>query len=105
MKQAINQVLPVEFGDTLSLDDVKRIEFLFKQRTVTRSVLYPSSECERSENVIRIGWTPEQAAAFAPDYDVELDTRITLTGTDIQPETPIVRFKINRSLFKAGDDA
>ncbi len=105
MKQAINQYLPVEFGG-VSLDDVAKIEFLFRQQSAARTVLYPSDEAVRLENssVIQVMWTPEQTAQFSSAYEVELDTRITLNGTAVNPETPIVRFKINRSLFKAGED-
>lgn len=104
MKQAINQYLPVEFGD-ISLNDVKKIEFLFKQKTIVRTVIYPSNEAIRLDdtNIVQIVWSPEQTAIFSIDYNIELDTRVTLNDTDINPETPIVTFKINRSLFKVGD--
>ncbi len=103
MKQAINQQLRVDFD--FDLDDASKIEFMFRQRNVTREVEYPSDEAKRApgENAVLVEWDPEETARFQPNMDVEMDTRITLTGSEYNPETDLTTFRIGRSLFKAGE--
>ncbi len=106
MKQGIHQRMRVEF-DTV-LDNVQRIEFRFQQGTARRDVLYPSAQAERVEgqNAVDIDWMAEDTAAFRAGALVMLDTRITMVGSRVNPETGIVSFYIADTLFdkEAGTD-
>ena len=99
MKQGIHQRMRVEF-DT-ALDNVQSVEFRFQQGSVRRDVLYPSAQAERVEgqNAVDIDWTAEDTAAFRAGTPVMLDTRITMVGSRINPETGIASFFIANTLF------
>lgn len=106
MKQGIHQVMRVQFDGT-ELDLVSKIEFRFRQqfRTGTdpvRDVVYPGEDTARVEgqNAIDIDWTATDTAAFNCCAPVMLDTRITVNGSTIQPETAIVNFSIHDTLFE-----
>ena len=68
MKQGTQFVLPVEIG--MDLDDVSRIEFVFKQKSckgfpAIKSNVWPD-DCTRQEgqNIILIPWTREETYKF-----------------------------------------
>ena len=106
MKQGIHQRMRVEFD--VALDNVQRVEFRFQQGATRRDVLYPSAQAERVEgqNAVDIDWTAEDTAAFRAGTLVMLDTRITMAGSHVNPETGIVSFYIADTLFdkEAGTD-
>lgn len=99
MKQGIHQRMRVEFD--VDLDNVQRIEFRFQQGMARRDVLYPSAQAERVEgrNAVDVDWTAEDTAAFRAGTLVMLDTRITMVGSRINPETGIASFYIADTLF------
>lgn len=99
MKQGIHQRMRVEFD--VALDNVQRVEFRFQQGATRRDVLYPSAQAERVEgqNSVDIDWTAEDTAAFRAGTLVMLDTRITMVGSRINPETGIASFYIADTLF------
>lgn len=99
MKQGIHQRMRVEFD--VALDNVQRVEFRFQQGATRRDVLYPSAQAERVEgqNAVDIDWTAENTAAFRAGTLVMLDTRITMAGSRINPETGIASFYIENTLF------
>ena len=100
MKQGIHQRMRVEFD--VAMDNVQRVEFRFQQGTVRRDVLYPSTQAERVEgqNAVDIDWTAEDTAAFRAGTLIMLDTRITMAGSRINPETSIASFCIADTLFE-----
>ena len=68
MKQGTQFALPVEIG--MDLDDVSRIEFVFKQKNYNgfpaiKSNVWPD-DCTRQEgqNIILIPWTREETYKF-----------------------------------------
>ena len=68
MKQGTQFALPVEIG--MSLDEVSRIEFVFKQKSckgfpAIKSNVWPD-DCTRQEgqNIILIPWTREETYKF-----------------------------------------
>ena len=99
MKQGIHQRMRVEFD--VALDNVQRVEFRFQQGATRRDVLYPSAQAERVEgqNAVDVDWTAEDTAAFRAGTLVMLDTRITMAGSRVNPETGIVSFYIADTLF------
>lgn len=107
MKQGTHFILPVEID--MDLDAVERIEFIFKQEKRINSDavkvnVYPDN-CTRQENknVILIPWTQDETFKFASGRMLYMDTRITLRGSDNQPETEILAIKMNPTLFQEGD--
>lgn len=99
MKQGIHQRMRVEFD--VAMDNVQCIEFRFQQGATRRDVLYPSAQAERVEgqNAVDIDWNAEDTAAFHAGTLVMLDTRITMVGSRINPETGIASFYISDTLF------
>lgn len=97
MKQGTNFILPVEID--IDLDKVEQIEFVFKQKSVEHTFTYPSDIAVREGNTINLIWTQADTYKFIADK-VEMDTRITLINSPYNPETPIVVFHMDRTLFK-----
>lgn len=101
MKQGTNAEMPVQFTG-LDLDDVMTIYFLFQQGTTTRRVVYPSAEAYRvsgSSDTVMVRWSEENTWQFVRQQDIQMDTKVYLTGTSLNPYTPIVSFRIGRTLF------
>lgn len=75
--------------------------FAFSRGATRRDVLYPSAQAERVEgqNAVDIDWNEEDTAAFHAGTLVMLDTRITMVGSRINPETGIASFYISDTLF------
>lgn len=103
MKQLTHNLLKMNFQG-VDLNDVSKIEFAFAQdvgKKPLKTDIYPSETAMRvSGNVIGIAWTKEETSLFLPGKHFYLDTRITMSGTAYQPETPIVRLKMNPTLFE-----
>lgn len=107
MKQGNNFSLPVQIG--MDLDLVERIEFVFRQRDVTKSFRYPSDEAyicpELSDrNVIDIVWNEEDTWMFDTRKPMYLDTRIYLIDSDENPETLPVELTMHNTCFKKRGD-
>lgn len=96
MKRGINSVLPVMVG--CDLDTIDRIEFLFVQEDYKLMFSYPSERAVREADKINLLWTQEETLAFS-EGAVKLDTHIHLIGSTTNPETKIVTFKMNPTLF------
>lgn len=109
MKQGTQFALPVEIG--MSLDEVSRIEFVFKQKSckgfpATKANVWPD-DCTRQEgrNIILIPWTRAETYKFMGDEKLYMDTRITLRDSTDQPQTEILTLKMSPTLFKEVDGA
>lgn len=107
MKQGTQFVLPVEIG--MDLDDVSRIEFVFKQKSckgfpAIKSNVWPD-DCTRQEgqNIILIPWTREETYKFLGGEALYMDTRITLRDSTDQPQTEILTLKMSPTLFQEVD--
>lgn len=99
MKRGINSIMPVDFD--IDLDSVERIEFIFSQNSAVKEFTYPSATAYRTEgeNTVNLVWTQDDTFAFKA-AKFAMDTRITLTGSDQQPETPIVIMEMLPTLFR-----
>ena len=94
MKQGTQFALPVEIG--MSLDEVSRIEFVFKQKSckgfpAIKSNVWPD-DCTRQEgqNIILIPWTRAETYKFMGGETLYMDTRITLRDSTDQPEPDLI---------------
>ena len=109
MEQGTQFVLPVEIG--LDLDDVSRIEFVFKQKSfrsfpTIKSNVWPD-DCTRQEgqNIILIPWTRKETYRFLGGETLYMDTRITLRDSTDQPQPEILALKMSPTLFQEVDGA
>ena len=109
MKQGTQFVLPVEIG--MSLDEISRIEFVFKQKNYNgfpaiKSNVWPD-DCTRQEgqNIILIPWTRAETYKFMGGETLYMDTRITLRDSADQPQTEILALKMSPTLFQEVDGA
>ena len=105
MKQLTHNLLKMNFHG-IDLDNVEKIEFAFAQNigdAPLKTAVFPSETAVSvTDGVIGIVWTKEETALFEPDKKFYADTRITMKDTEYQPETPIVRLKMNPTLFEQG---
>lgn len=101
MKQKLNQILPVEFG--IDLSTVSKIDFIFNQSNRTKwSCSYPSEEAflsTESENTVSVVFSPETTSYFHPETPIMMDTKITLKSSEYNPQTEIVTFVMDKTLF------
>lgn len=105
MKQLTHNLLKMNFHGIV-FDDVEKIEFAFAQNigdSPLKTAVFPSETAVIiSDSMIGIVWTQEETALFEPNKQFYADTRITMKETEYQPETPIVRLKMNPTLFEQG---
>ena len=112
IKQGTNMAMPVQFSG-LSLDDVSSIDFYFKQGSTTWEISYPSDYASRrdgEDDIVDIIWKESDTWRFEKQHDILMDTRVTLMDSWQNPYTPIVTFRIGRTLFPQteetdGDDS
>lgn len=100
MKQGLYGPMPIEVE--IDHNSVKKIEFKFEQGCAERLFVYPSDEVsyDADRNCYDLVWQKADTYLFHPTVDIKLDTRITLNGTDYQPEAINIRFKMAPTLFK-----
>ena len=105
MKQLTHNLLKMNFHGII-LDDVQKIEFAFAQNigdTPLKTAVFPSGTAVvLSEDTLGIVWTQEETALFEPNKTFYADTRITMKNSVYQPETPIIKLKMNATLFEQG---
>lgn len=97
MKRGINFTLPICIG--YPMDEIEKVEFLFRQNERVLEMAYPSDKADMVDGCINLHWTQEDTYTFVPGT-VKMDTRITLIGTDDQPETPIISLYLKPTLFE-----
>ena len=103
LKQGINMLMPVEFED-LDLDTVESITFVLKQWDTIWEITYPSEIASRrsdSTNIVDIVWLESDTWRFKKEQDIYMDTKITLLDSWQNPKTPIVAFRMDKTLFPA----
>lgn len=92
--------------DGIDLADVSKIEFAFSQNkgsTPLKVTEYPGSGTVKvGDGMVGVIWTPEETMLFEADKSFYADTRITMSDTEYQPQTPIVRIVMNATLFERG---
>lgn len=101
LKQGINMLMPVEF-EGLDLDTVESIDFILKQWNTTWEFSYPSEIASRrsgSTNIVDIVWRESDTWRFKKEQDIHMDTKITLVDSWQNPKTPIVEFRMDKTLF------
>ena len=107
MKQGTQFALPVEIG--MSLDEVSRIEFVFKQKSckgfpAIKSNVWPDGYTRQAgQHLILIPWTRAETYKFMGGEMLYMDTRITLRDSTDQPQTEILALKMSPTLFQEAD--
>lgn len=106
MKQLTHNLLKMNFQG-ISLEDVSKIEFAFSQeigKPPLKTAVYPADSCtmKLSDNQVGVVWTQEETALFKSDMYFYADTRITMADTEFQPQTPIVKLRMEETLFEKG---
>lgn len=98
MKVLTMAILPVSID--IDMRTVKEVKFVFCQGKHRLMFDYPSDRAVLNEDTqnIELTWTLEDTAMFNSGR-VEMDTFIRLKDSDINPETEIVSFPMNRTLF------
>lgn len=106
--------LPVTFED-VNFAYIRAIEFMFKQNETGDPVktAYWSRDGESrdaeavagEDNMILVSFSREDSYLFTQNEMFFIDTRIYYDGTDENPYTPIVRVRMNNTLFQSGEEA
>ena len=122
LERIINFCMDIDF-DGIDLDEVKSMEFLFvqepgcviaqkKTQPVTLAFSYPSDTAIRmtgvdeetgeeiETNSVELIWTAEQTYMFKSGAAISMDTRIHMKDLTTNPETPVLRFVMDPTLFK-----
>ena len=110
IKQGTTFHLSVEFtgGTDFSLDDVSKIEFVFKIRRskdaeAIKTAEYPTN-CQRvgETNIILVPFTEEETYNFPEGQAFYMDTRIYMTESTDNLPTNIVELIMGDTLFNNG---
>ena len=103
MKQLTKNLLKMNFQG-IDLTTVSKIEFAFSQeigQAPLKVAEYPGANTELvTDNMIGVIWTPEETALFKAGKPFYADTRITLSDSVYQPETPVLKLMMNPTLFE-----
>lgn len=103
MKQLTNNLLKMNFRG-ISLADVSKIEFAFSQNigdAPLKTATYPGDNVVQiSDTMLGVVWSVADTQLFEADKAFYADTRITLMDSSYQPATPIVKLKMNPTLFE-----
>lgn len=88
----------------IDVADVERVEFAFSQNmssTPLKLAEFPGNNTvDLGNNTIGVIWTPEETMRFEGGKPFYADTRITMNNSDYQPQTPIVKLKMEPTLFE-----
>lgn len=103
MKQLTKNLLKINFKG-IDLTDVSKIEFAFSQNigdSPLKVETYPGDNViSVSDNSLGVVWTTADTALFKAGQHFYADTRITMSGSEYQPETPILKLRMNPTLFE-----
>ena len=112
IKAGTNLSLPLEIVDK-KFALIESIEFLFQQTEngETHKTAYWSRNGESRDavliegtQIIAVRFSREETYLFQQDETFFIDTRIHYAGTDENPYTPILRLRMNMTLFSAGEE-
>ncbi len=106
MKQLTKNLLKMNFQG-IDLTTVSKIEFAFSQEigeTPLKTAIYPddSTVVKLTDTQIGVEWTQAETALFEAGKHFYADTRITMADTEYQPSTPILKLKMEETLFGNG---
>lgn len=103
MKQGTNSVLKVNIN--YSFDSIEKIQFLFKQNNTKLMFTYPSTTAIRveDENAVNLIWSAENTFLFDSKKAIQMDTLISITDAESNPETSIATFYMSPTLFEKED--
>lgn len=105
-------VLPVTIVDS-HFEDIESVEFIFTQsengETIKSALWSKNGECRDAERVagenkILVLFTREDSYLFRQNDMFFLDTRIHYTDAMTNPYTQIRRIRMNKTLFKSGEE-
>lgn len=103
MKQLTRNQLAVCLNG-IDIADVAKVEFAFSQNrhsTPLKLAEFPGEgTMDLGDNTIGVVWTPEETMLFEAGKAFYADTRITLHDSEFQPDTPIVKLKMDPTLFE-----
>lgn len=103
MKQLTRNLLKMNFTG-IDWSKVSKIEFAFSQNigeTPLKTAIYPNSGAVQvAENLVGVEWAAQETSLFEAGKPFYADTRITLSDSPYQPETLIVKLKMNPTLFE-----
>lgn len=109
MKQGIRSTLAVKINN-LSAKSVERIEFLFKASNdqasePLKTSVYPGDVTlsRTDNNTFLVPFLPEETYRFQAGKTFYMDTKVYLKGMQDNPETPIMRIIMNKTLFGEGE--
>lgn len=90
----------------IDVAEISKIEFAFSQNinsTPLKLVQFPGEgTVDLGENMIGVVWTAEDTLLFEAGKSFYADTRITMYDTEYQPQTPIIKLKMEPTLFIKG---
>lgn len=103
MKQRTKNLLKVNLvGEDLA--SASKIEFAFSQNieeAPLKTAEYPGGNAFHiADNMVGVVWTKEDTEKFESGKPFYMDTRITLSNSAYQPETPIIKLIMNPTLFE-----
>lgn len=88
----------------VDIADVEKVEFAFSQHmhsSPLKLAEFPGENTfDLGNNTIGVVWTQEDTLLFKAGRDFYADTRITLVGSEYQPQTPIVKLHMEPTLFE-----
>lgn len=103
MKQLTHNLLKMRFNG-IDLNDVSTIEFVFSQNiddAPLKTATYPSEDVVYiTEHIVGVVWTKNETALFEAGKPFFADTRITMKHSEYQPETQIIKLKMQPTLFE-----
>lgn len=88
----------------IDIDNVEKVEFAFSQNlrsTPLKLAEFPGDDTvDLGNNTIGVIWTPQDTMLFESGESFYADTRITMNNSEYQPYTPIVKLKMEHTLFE-----
>ena len=103
MKQLTKNLLKINFKG-IDLNTVSKVEFAFSQNVGEAPLkveTYPGENVVKlSDSSLGVVWTTADTALFEAGKPFYADTRITLVSSSYQPETPILKLRMNPTLFE-----
>lgn len=106
MKQLTKNLLKMNFQG-ISLADVDKVEFAFSQKigeSPLKTAVYPDDEdvVKLTDTQLGVVFSMNDTALFKAGEYFYADTRVTMSDTAYQPATPIMKLRMEETLFENG---
>lgn len=108
MKRNFTSILPISFAN-IDFSTIKSIDFVFKKEQSEEAAVIKSStymadgtgdaQKRDGENVIEIPFSREDTLKFEANEPFYMDPRIRLFDSPVEPETSIIKLRMNPTLF------